>query len=646
VVNGPGKPKWLTKDIKHMLNQKRKAWKTLKREGGADNRERYTELSKRLKKSIQNGKRKLEKELAYGKDKNKKQFTRYVKSRTRQRAPVGPIALDGGGMATEDKEVAEALNKFFASVFTKEDRTRMPTKIPETDNMLNTVEITEEKVKKKIKNLRADSAAGPDGLHPKLLKETCNEIAYPLCIIFRRSLNENEIPTDWKRATVTPIYKSGTRTDPGNYRPVSLTSVPCKLLESIIEEEITVHLSSNKLISESQHGFMKGRSCATNIIEFMEVITKSTDQGDPVDIFYLDFSKAFDKVPRERLIVKLKAKGIQGELIDWLQNWLCDRVQTVKVRGAESEEQDVESGVPQGTVLGPCLFKVHIDDIDEVVRQLVDLLSKFADDTKGAKIIRNAQDAEMLQEALNKLCAWAETWGMSFNEKKCKIMHVGRNNPRHSYYMNGTRLAVVEEEKDVGVVIHRSLKPARQCERAAAIATGVLMQLVKCFHFRDRHIFLRLYTQYVRPHLEFATPAWSPWLLSDIQTLEKVQERAVKLIAGLAGKDYADRCKELGLETLQERRHIQDMAQVYKLVHNVDKVSRVKLFDHVPEGRTRLAADPLNVRSELCRTDIRKNFFTQRVINNWNSIDPAIKTSVNVHVFKTNYRKTRLDGTP
>jgi ribonucleases P/MRP protein subunit RPP40 len=436
------------------------------------------------------------------------------------------------------------------------------------------------------------------------------------------------------------------RNTAGNYRPVSLTSVPCKILESLIEEEITAHLDRNRLINESQHGFMRGRSCATNIIEFMEIVTKSVDKGESVDIFYLDFSKAFDKVPRERLIVKLKAKGIQGELIDWLRNWLSERVQTVKVRGAESEEQDIESGVPQGTVLGPCLFKIHIDDIDEVVRQLVDLLSKFADDTKGAKIIRSRQDAEILQEALNKLCEWAKTWGMSFNEKKCKIMHIGRNNPQYSYYMSGTKLSEIEEEKDVGVVIHKSLKPARQCERAAAVATGVLMQLVKCFHYRDRNVFLRLYTQYVRPHLEFATLAWSPWLLSDIHTLEKVQERAVRLIAGLTSNDYKERCKELGLETLQERRHIQDMAQVYKLINNVDKVSRVKLFDHVPEGRTRLAADQLNIRAELCRTDIRKNFFTQRVINAWNNIDSALKSSINVHVFKSNYRKTRIDGTP
>jgi hypothetical protein len=370
---------------------------------------------------------------------------------------------------------------------------------------------------------------------------------------------------------VVPIFKKGARTDPGNYRPVSLTSVPCKLLESIIEDEINKHLEENKLIKHSQHGFMKGRSCSTNLIEFLEVVTKAVDSGESVDIFYLDFSKAFDSVPRERLLVKLKAKGIDGKLLDWLRNWLSGREQIVRVRTAVSGPQKVESGVPQGTILGPCLFKIKIDDIDEVIERLVALLSKFADDTKGAKIIRTRQDADDMQTALDLLCDWAREWGMKFNEKKCKILHLGRNNPRYEYFMNGTKLTVVEEEKDVGVVIHKSLKPARQCERAAATATGVLMQLAKCFHYRDRNIFVKLYQQYVRPHLEFSTPVWSPWLLSDIQTLEKVQERVVKMISGLAGCDYEEKCNEIGLETLKERRDLLDMAQVYKLVHGIDK---------------------------------------------------------------------------
>jgi Reverse transcriptase (RNA-dependent DNA polymerase)/Endonuclease-reverse transcriptase len=646
-VKGAGRPRWLNCELRKLLTKKKNAWRKFRREGGSENREAYDEVAKKLKKQIRNAKRNVEKKLAFGDDKNSRQFNNYIKSKTKMRAPVGPLKRSDGTIATDDAEMAAELNSFFASVFTKEDVSQIPVKQTETDQVLRTVTITVGKVIAKIKDLRADSAAGPDEIHPRLLKETMYEVAGPLATLFNRSMDENYIPRDWKSAIVTPIFKKGSRSDPGNYRPVSLTSVPCKLLESIIKDEMTRHLETNSLIRDSQHGFMTGRSCATNIIEFLEVVTRATDGGESVDIFYLDFSKAFDKVPRERLMVKVKAKGISGPLAAWLNNWLSDRKQVVRVGNDLSGEEDVGSGVPQGTVLGPCLFKIHIDDLDETIERLVDLLSKFADDTKGAKIIRNIMDSMQLQEALNRLVEWAKKWGMSFNEQKCKVMHVGKNNPQYVYTMNGVKLTVVEEEKDVGITIHRSLKPGRHCERVAATATGILHQLAKSFHYRDKQVFLRLYTQHVRPHLEFATPAWSPWLTADVQKIEKVQEKAVRMISGLKGKSYEEKCKELGIETLAKRRKVQDMAQTYKLMHGIDRVSRVELFSHVPEGRTRLAADPLNLRAGQTRTDVRKHFFTQRIISEWNSIPSNNKNSANVHAFKSTYRQyTSTDGMP
>jgi hypothetical protein len=216
--------------------------------------------------------------------------------------------------------------------------------------------------------------------------------------------------------------------------------------------------------------------------------------------------------------------------------------------------------------------------------------------------------------------------------------------------MNGVQLAEVEEEKDVGDIIHKSLKPSRQCERAANTAMGILAQIAKCFHYRDKNIFVKLYryTQHVRPHLEFATPAWSPWLTADKQRLEKVQERAVRMISGMGQGNYEEKCKQIGLETLERRRTIQDMAQTFKLVSGVDKVRRVNLFNHIQEGRTRLAADQLNMRSEVARTEVRKNFYTQRIVNEWNRIPSECKRSKTVKEFKMAYRRylSTTDGEP
>ena len=189
-----------------------------------------------------------------------------------------------------------------------------------------------------------------------------------------------------------------------------------------------------------------------------------------------------------------------------------------------------------------------IDDIDDYT-PLIELLIKFADDTKGLKEIESMADRNKLQATLDNLTKWAQDWGMSFNIPKCKIMHVGRNNPRYEYTMSGKLLAKVEEEKDIGVTVHSSLKPSRHCQKIAATSNTVLHQLTKNFHYRDRHVFKKLYVQYMRPHVEFASPAWSPWSEQDKTLLEKVQIKAVNLVTGLKGLTYEDKCKELGLET-------------------------------------------------------------------------------------------------
>jgi hypothetical protein len=405
------------------------------------------------------------------------------------------------------------------------------------------------------------------------------------------------------------------------------------------------HLESNNLISQEQHGFLPGKSCCTNLLEFMEKVTSAVDEGVPYDVIFLDFAKAFDKVPRERLLEKLRAHGIRGKTLLWIRNWLSGRTQRVVINGKCSGWREVLSGVPQGSVLGPILFLIFINDLGRVAR-MIDALRKFADDTKLGQRAETMQERESMQEALDNLCQWADTWGMQFNVGKCKVMHFGHRNLRHKYKMNGQELQETEEEVDIGVMVTKDLKPSGQCRRAARTAQTVLGQLARAFSYRDRHIFMKLYVQYVRPHLEFSVQAWSPWTEADKECLEKVQRRAVRMVSGLAARDYEERLRELGHTTLEERRHQLDMQQVHRILVGKDKVKSETWFKMASdiERVTRAAADPLNLRIPAPRLEVRKNFFSQRVPECWNKIPQDLKQATTAKAFRNAYQKHRQMG--
>ena len=216
-------------------------------------------------------------------------------------------------------------------------------------------------------------------------------------------------------------------------------------------------------------------------------------------------------------------------------------------------------------------------------------------------------------------------------------MHVGANNPGFKYNMEGIVLQEVEEEKDIGILIHRSLKPSKQCKKAADMAGAVLKQITKNFHYRDKNVFKKLYIQYVRPHMEFASPVWSPWLEQDIQRLETVQKRAVNMISGLVGENYEEKCKELKLDTLTVRREKQDLQEMYKMMNKYGVLDPDKLFTKVEarEGvATRAAGNPHRLRAPRAKLETRKHFFTVRVVDKWNALPTELKSAANLQRFK------------
>ena len=258
--------------------------------------------------------------------------------------------------------------------------------------------------------------------------------------------------------------------------------------------------------------------------------------------------------------------------------------------------------------------------------------------------MRTLEDKEKMQRALDGLVEWSATWGMEFNVTKCKVMHVGPKNPGHVYKMTGKELEVTEEEKDIGVTVTKDLRPTQQCRRAARTARGVLSQIQRAFHFRDKDTFKSLYVQYVRPHVEFAAPAWAPWTVEDKQVLERVQQQAVKMMSGLKGRTYEEKCKEIGLETLEERRKDMDMIQTYKIIAKVDKVDKKTWFKMAAENGervTRATSDKSRIEAKRVKTEARGHFFSQRVVNSWNRLPVATRDAKNVKSFKNELKTSR-----
>nr|CAH8845910.1 unnamed protein product [Trichobilharzia regenti] len=621
-------PPWINREIRKLLRRKRKCWNLFATLETSETRELYTTARNKAIAEIRQSRMKFETHLAQNAKAQPKKIFSYLNFRNKTPNGVPNLIIDKDTIE-EDQEKAEAMANYFSQVFTQESSLPIGSALAASEEHgIDSVDIDQGIVLNFLMKLDAGKSMGPDSLHPRLLKELSAHIAGPLTTIFKLSLQNGVLPRDWKDAIVTPIHKGGSRQSPSNYRPISLTSTLIKTLERIIKKSIMAYLENSSLLSGAQHGFRRNLSCLSNLLTARESWVKSKDDRRPVDVVFIDFSKAFDKVPHKRLLMKLESLGIKGRLLDWLREFLIDRRQRVRINSKLSSWTAVSSGVPQGTVLGPLLFILYINELPLLTDSPMVL---YADDLKIWRELKGNSDTSTLQDDLNKLSEWSVEWMLPINVAKCATMRIGQASTS-SYELEGITLPSVQTHLDLGVIVSHDLKTTAHCRAVAARSFRSLWAIRRAFTRITRDMFTSLYTSLVRSRLENCIQAASPCLKGDSHILESVQRKATRMVHGIANLSYEERLDSLNLFSLSYRRQRGDLITMFKILNNDYGPDLFSLF--LPTRSEHLRGHSRRVQKPRRNHIAVEYWFSHRVINSWNRLPEEVVSATSIDSFK------------
>lgn len=581
-------PNWFGTDAEKLISKQRRTYRKYKQTGDPFFLEKYRQERKITKKEVRRMKTSFLVDNICGplKRGNSKPFFRHLRNKKTGSAPSINLKTNDQQSTDDPAECADLLNNFFQEQFCKN---HCIDGVPPLDSFNDNIEISDDGVEKLIISLGNGKSPGPDGLRKPDLMIDIPTTAACLSHIYRASIKSGKLPDQWKMAYVTPIHKGGDPDQVSNYRPISLTSIPCKMLEHIVLHHINKKLDS--YLHHRQHGFRRGLSCDTQLCATFHDLAKSLEQNKTTHAVILDFKKAFDKVPHSLLLQKLRAiPGLDPVLINWIQDFITGRKQRVVLQNSKSRVCSVTSGVPQGSVLGPTLFLVYINDLPDTLTCSVSL---YADDTLLYQDVTSDQDSAKFQRNIDAVQKWSQKWMMPFNINKCHAMafDTGNNNITPAYKLGTTDIPWTTNTRYLGVTLQHDLKFDQHVSKKTDKASKILGAIKHTLHGTPSKCRLLAYVSLCRPVLEYADTLWDPTSRQTIDQIENIQRRAVRFISNLKGRDSVTEERDLlELAPLETRRRNHRVTLLHKILTDEERHSTLSAsYDEIVESRANVS---------------------------------------------------------